>query len=357
MAQTSMKRLGKVSAPAAREMVTSPVSRGCRRTSRVWRLNSGSSSRKRTPLCARLISPGRGLAVPPARPAEEMVWCGARKGRRVTMGLAGPVSPATQADLPGPGVGGASRQAGGGDGVVGRPEGPLDHDGVVLAGEPGDGVDLRGLQHFLQGHGGKDGGQTGGQHALARPRRAGKQHIVAAGHRHFQGALHVLLPLHVGEVRRGDGQGTEGRGFRPGEGRFPPQVGKQQADVLGSVDLQPLGKGGLAGIAGRDKELSDALPSGGKGHAEGAGHGPQVPVQAQLSEKGAVLRQGRKLLRGGQHPQENGQVVNGAPLALVRWGQVHRDPPRREAEAPAAHSCPHPFPCFLHRGLCTPWAA
>ena len=44
-------------------------------------LNSGSSSRKRTPWWARETSPGRGLVPPPSRPASEMVWCGERNGR------------------------------------------------------------------------------------------------------------------------------------------------------------------------------------------------------------------------------------------------------------------------------------
>ena len=47
---TSMKLHGKVSDIAAREIVTKPSSRGCLRTSRTCFLNSGSSSRKRTPL-------------------------------------------------------------------------------------------------------------------------------------------------------------------------------------------------------------------------------------------------------------------------------------------------------------------
>ena len=42
-------RAGKVTLPMAREIVTFPDSRGCRRTSSVRRLNSGSSSRNNTP--------------------------------------------------------------------------------------------------------------------------------------------------------------------------------------------------------------------------------------------------------------------------------------------------------------------
>ena len=38
---------------------------------------------------------GRGVPPPPTRPGEEMVWCGARKGRRVTSGTPGGSRPAT----------------------------------------------------------------------------------------------------------------------------------------------------------------------------------------------------------------------------------------------------------------------
>ena len=49
MAATSMNMAGKVTVPAARELVTLPSSRGWRMTSRVLRRNSGNSSRKSTP--------------------------------------------------------------------------------------------------------------------------------------------------------------------------------------------------------------------------------------------------------------------------------------------------------------------
>ncbi len=73
----------------AREMVTWPSSSGWRSTSRLRRLNSGSSSRNRTPLCARLISPGVGVLPPPTMPASLIVWCGGRKGRTDSSGLSG----------------------------------------------------------------------------------------------------------------------------------------------------------------------------------------------------------------------------------------------------------------------------
>ena len=58
---------------AAREIWTFPSSRGWRRHSSTSLWNSGSSSRKSTPLWAREISPGRMRGPPPASAAEEAV--------------------------------------------------------------------------------------------------------------------------------------------------------------------------------------------------------------------------------------------------------------------------------------------
>ena len=64
-------------------MVTCRSSSGCRSDSRQDRLYSGSSSRKSTPLCDRLISPGLGLRPPPISAILLDVWCGDLRGRVV----------------------------------------------------------------------------------------------------------------------------------------------------------------------------------------------------------------------------------------------------------------------------------
>ena len=77
-----MKLDGKQTVITERAMVTDPSSMGWRSISSTSRGNSGNSSRNRTPLCARLTSPGRGVPIPPPiNPASEMVWWGERKGR------------------------------------------------------------------------------------------------------------------------------------------------------------------------------------------------------------------------------------------------------------------------------------
>lgn len=67
MAARSVNFDGKRRVFEARAMVTHRSSRGCRRASRALRPNSGNSSRKRTPLCARVTSPGLGSEPPPTK--------------------------------------------------------------------------------------------------------------------------------------------------------------------------------------------------------------------------------------------------------------------------------------------------
>src|SRR5213592_504294 len=81
---------------AARAIVTTPSSIGWRSTSSTFLRNSGSSSRNSTPPWARLTSPGRGYEPPPISPASEIVWCGARNGRRATSDSPTGSTPATE---------------------------------------------------------------------------------------------------------------------------------------------------------------------------------------------------------------------------------------------------------------------
>src|SRR5437667_384062 len=91
-----MKRAGYERLIAARAIVTTPSSIGWRSTSSTFLRKSGSSSRNSTPPCARLTSPGRGYDPPPISPASEMVWCGARNGRRATSDSPSARTPATE---------------------------------------------------------------------------------------------------------------------------------------------------------------------------------------------------------------------------------------------------------------------
>ena len=80
---TTRGRAGNHELARAREIQTLPSSNGWRSASSALLRNSASSSRKSTPRCARLISPGRGTSPPPTGAASLTEWCGALNGRRL----------------------------------------------------------------------------------------------------------------------------------------------------------------------------------------------------------------------------------------------------------------------------------
>jgi hypothetical protein len=82
MAATSWNWAGNRARAMARVISTYPVSMGSLRLSRAPRCTWGSSSRKRTPRWASVISPGRMGTPPPTSDGTDAEWCGARKGGR-----------------------------------------------------------------------------------------------------------------------------------------------------------------------------------------------------------------------------------------------------------------------------------
>ena len=82
---TSKKLAGYLYFWLARLMVMVWSSMGWRNASKTDRGYSKISSKNRTPLCAKLISPGRALGPPPMIETLLAVWCGARNGLDETM--------------------------------------------------------------------------------------------------------------------------------------------------------------------------------------------------------------------------------------------------------------------------------
>ena len=74
IAAITKQEQGYVTLIAALVRVIFPSSIGCLKSSLTSRLNSGSSSKNKTPLCAIEISPGCMLFPPPESPAVEMLW-------------------------------------------------------------------------------------------------------------------------------------------------------------------------------------------------------------------------------------------------------------------------------------------
>src|SRR3989344_3358550 len=72
---------GKLRVAFARETVITLSSNGCLKDSMTRFSNSANSSRKSTPLWAKVISPGFGYVPPPTSDTYEEVWCGFLNGR------------------------------------------------------------------------------------------------------------------------------------------------------------------------------------------------------------------------------------------------------------------------------------
>jgi hypothetical protein len=117
-----------------------------------WRRHSGRASRQRTPLWAGDTSPGSGTG-PPDQP-----------------------------DI-GDGMMGGATRAGGNP----RP---------AVAGAAGDAVEARGLKDLGQGHRRQDGGESPGQHRLARPRGAEEEDVVIrTPASHFASPMPLGMPM------------------------------------------------------------------------------------------------------------------------------------------------------------------
>ena len=91
-----MNRAGRDSTPSTRAMLTAPASIGPRSASRASARNWRVSSRNRAPRCAREASPGRILGPPPTSAWVDIVWCGARNGRRPPGPMPLRATPATE---------------------------------------------------------------------------------------------------------------------------------------------------------------------------------------------------------------------------------------------------------------------
>ncbi len=138
-------------------MRTARSSSGWRNASSALGANSPSSSRNRTPRCARVISPGRARPLPPPTSAAvDAVWCGARNGRR--------------------------RDESSGDRLARRR------------------VDAGDLERLGVRQGREDGAQPPGQHRLAGAGRPAEQEVMTARGRDLERLARERQPADVGEV-------------------------------------------------------------------------------------------------------------------------------------------------------------
>ena len=316
MAATSWNRAGSVTAPAARTIVTRPSSSGWRSASRTSRENSASSSRKRTPLSARVTSPGTSRGPPPTIAAYELVWCGARNG--------------------------------------GATDEPADRRFA------GDGGDDRRAEGLLVRQRRQEGRDRAGEHRLAGPRRPDQEQPVPARERDLERSARLQLSSDVGQVRRRqDGsEGRHGRSARAGDrGRRhldprglnrpgpppPPQGIDSVAERRNRHDLEPVDQPCLRGAVRRHDHPPDTPPGQRRDHRQQPGHGPDLAPERHLADQRRPPGQRDELLGPDQDPDRDRKVGRGARLRNIGRCEVDRDPSRWVHEPRVAKGAADPL--------------
>ena len=256
-------------------------------------------------------------------------------------------------NLAGRGVAAAAHEGHGRNGVVRRAEGALRHKARAALEPSGHGMDFGGLESFGERERRHDGRQTLGHHGLAGARRAYEQNVVAAGTRHLEGTLHVLLAFDLGEVEvepvGGAGEllaGVHHGGFnRPRAGDKIYHLGER----FHAIDIEVVDHGGLGGVGlGHNHAPKPGCP-GGDGHGQRAAYGKHGAVERQLAHNHVAVEFRRLYLFSScKHGEGDGQIVGGAFLAHIGRREVDDHIVARELVAGMQQSQAHALLALLH---------
>ena len=272
-------------------MLIVPSSSGWRSASSAGRWNSGSSSSRRTPRCARLASPGRGPLPPPTIAAIDALWCGARNGGTRISGRPGGSTPATE--------------------------------WIRVTSSASLVREQR-----------QDPGQPAGEHRLAGARRPREQQVVPARGRELERAPGALLTADVDEVGRRQVADVAVPARRLGAAsRLAAQVGDRLGEMphRNRLDAGQRHLGARLGRADRARRgRRGARPRRRRARRRPAAAGRRAPARRRpRGRRGA----GRELPRRREHRERDREVEAGALLAQAGGREVDGDPPRRARSA------------------------
>ena len=267
-----------------------PSSSGWRSASSAGRWNSASSSRSRTPRCARLASPGLRCGPPPTIAAVEALWCGARNGGCETSGCSRSTSPATEWIRV---TSSASAES-----SAGRI--PGSRRASIVFPVPG-GPPKRTLCPPAAA-------SSSARRARSCPRTSARSGAAGAG-------------VAVGRERRL---------------RLQLELPAKIRDCLGEMPNRhrcDTRERGLPRGIRRAEETLDAEPARSLGDREHAADPAQPAVERELADRRRALeRASRQLLRRGEQRERDGQIEAGALLAQLGRREVHGDSPLREVQ-------------------------
>ena len=237
--------------------------------------------------------------------------------------------------------------------MVGRAEGTGRDQGFAGRQGAGNRMDLGRFQRLLHRHLGQDRDDATGEHGLARARWSDHQDVMAAGRGDLQGALGVVLALHLGEIERILGRRVEDPVAVHAD-RLDFDLAVQEGDdfdqIVKGVDLDVLDDRRLAAVQLGDDDPVQAVCPGGQGDRDRAFDRPQGTVQGELAEDRVPSQtRGTNRRDGAQDADRDRQVKTRSFFFDVRRRQVDRDLLRREAEPGILDRGGYPVLGFLDR--------
>jgi len=212
-----------------------------------------------------------------------------------------------------------------------------------------------GLDGFLHRHRREDARHALAEHALARAGRPDEQQAVSAGGGDFDGALHMVLPAHVGEIHVVVAVAGEECGeilAQRCERIFAGEEGECLAEIAHAIHVNARDHRGLARILDRHNELLPPDAAGLDGDREHAAHGTHRAVEREFADEAKVVGVIElHVLRAGDHGECDGEIEARALFFHVGGSEVHGHVAARPAEAAVGNRGLHAVACLAHGGI------
>ena len=233
---------------------------------------------------------------PPTSAASEMVWCGARNGRRAEQSR-------------------ARRQ------------------------QAGDRVDRRHLERFVERQRRQNARQPARQHRLARAGRADEQQVVAAGRGDLERPPRQRLPAHVGQVDvavRARRHVAAGSAAGPARRALGCSARTASASDAHGQHAQAGDDGGFRCVARGSSSARVPSRRGRDGDRQHAARRAGSCRRATARRARSTSRMSRRATTPvrREDAERDRQIERRARLAHVGRRQIHRDAMRRETRSP-----------------------
>ena len=216
-------------------------------------------------------------------------------------------------------------------------------------------MDLGGFNRLVETHRRQNGRKPARQHGLAGTRRTDQNDVVPAGHRHFHGALRLILSFDVFEIDVIHAL-LRKQLFAIDCQRNPGLFAVEQFHYLRQVSHRecpnPVHYSSLACIGLRNDQMTQSPFPGHRGHRERPLDRPDRSVQRQLSHKeepGQVLRV--HTARCAQYSYGHRQIKGRTLFLQICGSEVDSDVLRRQNKSTVAQRRFHSFAAFAHRGI------